>query len=367
MKVALIHDWLYTFAGAEGVLKEIATLFPNSSLFTTVDFLNAKKYFNVNQVYPSFIQMLPFSKEYRRNYLPLMPFAISKFNLSKYDIILSSSNAIAKGVKTRKNQLHICYCHTPMRYAWDLRSQYFNEADIKGLKKRAADFILDKIKGWDYDNSQSVDYFIANSKFIRDRVKNCYGRDAVVINPPVDVESFSLVQEKEDYYLAASRFVPYKKINLIVAAFTKMPDKKLVVIGDGPDFEKTKKLATKNIELLGFVGKEKLIKYMQKAKAFVFAAEEDFGILPVEAQACGTPVIAYGKGGALETVIDGRTGLYFNEQSIESLTGAVDRFEKGSGRFDPKIIRKNAERFSIERFCKEYKSFVEEKYMEFYS
>jgi len=354
-------------AGAEGVLKEIATLFPNSNLFTIVDFLYAKKYFNVNQVYPSFIQRLPFSNKYRRNYFPLMPYAISKFNLSKYDLILSSSNSVAKGIRTRKNQLHICYCHTPMRYAWDLRSQYFDETDFTGIKKKVANFILDKIQVWDYNNCESINYFISNSNYIQKRIKNCYNRDSIVIYPPVDIESFTFVKEKEDYYLAASRMVPYKKINLIVESFSRMPNKKLIVIGEGPDFEKISRLAGDNVRLMGFVKKQKMIEYMQKAKAFLFASEEDFGIMPVEAQACGTPVIAYGKGGSLETIVDGETGQFFKEQSVVSLVDAIDRFEKKRTNFDPRVIRQNAERFSIEKFRKEYTDFVNTKYAEFYN
>jgi len=358
IKIAIIHDWLNTFTGAEKVLEQIVHLFPNADLFTVVDFLGAKKILNINKVKTSFIQHIPFARKYYRQYLPLMPYAVGKFNLSDYDLILSSSHAVAKGVKTHERQLHICYIHTPIRYAWDLRTQYLLEANYKGLKKILANYILDKIRVWDYNNSSGVDYFISNSKYIRSRVKRCYGRDSHVIYPPVDIDSFKLTEKKEDYFLTASRFVPYKKVNLIVEAFTKIPNKRLLVIGDGPDAEKIKKIAGNNVIFKGFLEQNKLIEYMQNAKAFIFAAEEDFGIMPVEVQACGTPVIAYGKGGALETVINGQTGLLFSEQTIESLVDAIDRLELQYTQFDPQIIRQNAERFSIEIFRKKYFNFV---------
>lgn len=289
-----------------------------------------------------------------------MPLAIEQFDLSGYDLIISSSHAVAKGVLTNSNQLHISYCYTPMRYAWDLHHQYLKEANLdRGIKGLIAKVILHYIRIWDLTTANRVNHFVTLSNYIAKRIKKVYGRDSVVIYPPVDLEKFHIGNKRENFFLTASRIVPYKKIDLIVEAFSKIPDKKLIVIGDGPDFEKIKKKARKNVELLGYQKDEVLKEYLQKAQAFVFAAEEDFGILPVEAQACGTPVIAYGRGGALETVIENKTGIFFNEQTVESLIEAVNVFEKNQDKFDLNEIRKNAERFSKERFKREFKEFVE--------
>lgn len=365
MKTALVHDWLYTFAGAEMVLKHISKSFDQPDLFVMFDFLDAKKYFNVNKTHKSFIQSLPFLKKDHRKFLPLMPLALQRMNVSDYDLVISSSHAVAKGISTRKDQLHICYIHTPMRYAWDMRDQYLDAAGFRGFKRYILKYILNRLKKWDYDNTDSVDYFIANSKFIQKRVKDCYGRNSTVIYPPVDIDSLIICEKKENYYLTASRLVPYKKIDLIVKVFNNLKDKKLIVVGDGPDYERIKNIAGKNVELLGYLKRDKLIDYMRKAKAFVFAAKEDFGILPVEAQACGTPVIAYGEGGALETVLDEKTGLFFYDQTADSLTNAIENFENLQDEFDPKAIRTNAERFSDKIFMNEFNTFINQKYLKF--
>ena len=289
-----------------------------------------------------------------------MPTAVERFDLSPYELIISSSHAVAKGVLTNSNQLHICYSYTPMRYAWELRQQYLRESGLdRGLTGMLARMVLNYMRRWDYAASTRVDHFVAISQYIADRIKKAYNRDAAVIYPPVDIDTFTLCTEKEDFYLTASRMVPYKKIDLIVEAFSRMPDKRLVVIGDGPDFRKIKSKAGRNIELLGHQPTAVLKEHLQKAKAFVFAAEEDFGIVAVEAQACGTPVIAYGKGGVLETTIDRETGIFFPEQTVRSLSEAVRDFEKVSDNFDSLAIRKNAERFSEARFRKEFKEFVD--------
>lgn len=310
----------------------------------------------------SFVQNLPKAKEKYRNYLPLFPLAIEQFDLSEYDVILSSSYAVAKGVLTHSNQLHISYVHTPIRYAWDLYHQYLKESGLdKGVKGKLAKYFLHKIRMWDMSTINRVDHYIANSHYIARRIKKVYGKESTVIYPPVDVEKFELCENKEEFYMTASRMVPYKKIDMIVEAFSKT-DKKLVVIGTGPDMEKIKAKAGKNIELMGYQSDEIMIDMMQKAKAFIFAAEEDFGITPVEAQACGTPVICLGKGGTKETVIDMVSGVHFMEQSVKALLEAVDKFENNSDSFKPHKIRENALRFSKERFEKEIKEFVEEKY-----
>lgn len=366
--IALVHDWLTTIAGAEKVIETIYELYP-APIFTLVKNEENLKgtIFEKVEIKTSFIQKLPKAKAKYRNYLLFFPFAIEQFDLSEYDVIISSSHAVAKGVLTNSNQLHICYCHTPIRYAWDLYHRYLKEVNLtKGLKGFVAKLILHYIRIWDTTTSNRVDYFIANSKYIAKRIKKVYGREATVIYPPVEVDKFEVYTKKENFYLTASRIVPYKKIDLIVEAFSKMPDRKLVVIGDGPDFEKVKKKARKNIELLGYQPFEILKDYMKRAKAFIFAAEEDFGIIPVEAQACGTPIIAYGKGGTTETVIEGETGLFFKKQSVESLIESIKEFEKKEDRFNCSIIRKNAEKFGKKRFKKEFKDFVDSKIREFF-
>ena len=367
MKKALVHDWFSVYAGAERCIESFTNIWDDFDVYSLIDFLNDKdreiilkgKYANT-----SFIQKLPFAKKKYRNYLPLFPFAIEQFDLSEYDLILSSSHAVAKGVLTNSNQLHICYMHTPIRYAWDLYFQYLKESNLdKGLKGLLAKYFLHKIRLWDISTVNRVDYYIANSKYIAKRIKKVYGKDADVIYPPVDVDRFEFNDKKEDFYLTASRLVPYKKIDLIVKTFSEMPDKKLVVIGDGPDMKKIKSFATKNIEILGYQSFEVLQDYMRRAKAFVFAAEEDFGIIPVEAQACGTPVIAFNKGGVTETVIKDKTGVFFDYQNEVSLKEAIILFEQKE--WDYKFIREHSKKFSRDRFEKEIKNYVEEKYIRF--
>jgi len=364
MKIAIVHDWLVTYAGAERVLEQIINLFPDADLYSLIDFLPKEKRFFIKnkKVNTSFIQYLPFAKKKYRSYLPFFPYAIERFDLSEYELIISVSHCVAKGVKTNKSQKHICICCSPVRYAWDLREQYLKETKLdKGFKSILANFILDRIKNWDIKTIDRVTDYVAISKYIADRIKRNYNKNSTVIYPPVDVNKFELYEKKEDFYLTASRMVPYKKIDLIVETFSKIPEKKLVVIGDGPEFDKIKKLAGKNIELLGYQEDKILKDYMKRAKAFVFAAEEDFGIVPVEAQACGTPVIAYGKGGAVETVVENKTGLFFYRQDVDSLIECVEKFEKIYEKFDFKEIRKNSERFSVERFRKEFIEFVKDK------
>lgn len=361
MKVALVCDWLVVYAGAERVIEQILNLYPDADIFSLVDFLpeGQRDFIKNKKVCTSFIQKLPGAQKHYRSYLPLMPLAIEQFDLSKYDVVISSSSCVAKGVITGPNQVHICMCYTPVRYAWDLQHQYLQEAGMtKGFKSWLARIILHYIRMWDLRTVNNVDYFIAISNYIEKRIHKFYRRDSTVIYPPVDVEKFTYCEEKEEYYLTASRMVPYKKIKLIVEAFNKMPDKKLVVIGDGPEFEKTKSIANANIILMGYQPHEVLKEKMQHAKAFLFAAEEDFGIAPIEAQACGTPVIAYGKGGALETIKEDETGLFFEEQSIASIVSCVNKFENVSSIL-PAKCRKNAERFSVSRFRDELCEYID--------
>jgi glycosyltransferase involved in cell wall biosynthesis len=370
--MAIVHDWLVTYAGAERVLEQMLAVYPASDLFSVIDFLPAgeRGFIQNKTVQTSFIQRLPFARKKYRKYLPLMPLAIEQHDLSSYDVVISSSHAVAKGVITGPDQLHVCMCYSPIRYAWDLQHQYLKESGFeKGIKGLIVRWLLHKIRIWDCRTANGVDYFIAISAFISRRIRKAYGRDSVVIYPPVDVSGFSMRKEKEGFYLTASRMVPYKRIDLIVEAFTNMPHRKLVVIGDGPDFEKIRQKAGKNIELLGHQPFSVLKDYMQRARAFVFAAEEDFGIAPLEAQACGTPVIAYGKGGALETIrgfdLEKPTGVFFDSQDLSSLTEAVEFFEKEERGFFPEVCRENAERFSSERFRIEFMDFIDEKWTEF--
>lgn len=359
MKSAIVHDWLITLGGSEKVLKEMKSLFP-SEIYTLVKNPVISKFF-AEKIHTSFLQKLPKSSRYYKNLLFLYPLAIEHFDLSNYDLILSSSHCVAKGVLTHQNQLHICYCHTPMRYGWDLYHSYLKELGF--LKKPFAKVVLHYLRGWDLNSCNRVDFFIANSKYVSKRILKIYKRDSVVIYPPVDISFFEPIKEKEDFYVSASRLVPYKRVDLIVDAFNEMPHRKLILIGDGPEYLKIKNRAKNNIEVLGSISDLDLKKYLQKAKAFIFAAEEDFGILPVEAQACGTPVIAFKKGGALETVLENQTGLFFEKQDHKSIIEAVNRFENMN--FSYELIRKNSERFSIERFRREYLEFVMNKYEEF--
>ncbi|GAB3813223.1 glycosyltransferase family 4 protein [Pontibacter rugosus] len=365
IKSALVHDWFYTNGGAEKCIKSFININPEFDIFGLIDFLSTKdraEIINNKHVRTSFIQQLPTAKSNHRKFLPLFPLAIEQFDLSGYDLILSSSASVAKGVLTHANQVHISYCHSPMRYAWDLYHQYLIDANLtNGFKGAFAKYVLHRMRIWDVSAANRVDYFIANSDFIAKRIFKIYRREAHVIYPPVDTEGFDLHEHKDNFYLTASRLVPYKKIDLIVKAFTQMPDKKLIVIGDGPEMIKLKSLASKNIEFLGFQSFSVLKNYMQMAKAFVFAAEEDFGIVPVEAQACGTPVIAFGRGGSLETVIPGKTGVFFYEQTPASIKNAIEVFDSSAEKFVPSVIRKHAIKFSVQRFEDEMKLFIKQK------
>lgn len=379
MRVAIVHDWLVVYAGAERVLEQMLACYPDADLFSLVDFLPADQrgFISNKRVSTSFIQRLPRAQKKYRAYLPLMPLAIEQLDLSSYDLIISSSHAVAKGVLTGPDQLHICLCYSPIRYAWDLQHQYLQEAGLEqGVKGWVAKLILHYVRLWDVRTANGVDGFIAISHYIARRIRKVYRRESSVIYPPVDVADFSLCRDKEDFYVTASRMVPYKKVDLIVEAFSTMPDKRLVVIGDGPDFVKVRAKAGPNVQLLGFAGVEVLRDHLQRARAFVFAAEEDFGIAPLEAQACGTPVIAYGKGGALETIVPlynrkrtdtsaAPTGVFFPEQSIAAIVAAVERFEAESAVITPDACRENALRFAPERFRAEFTAFVEERWANF--
>jgi len=365
MRVAIVAEWLSTYAGSERVLEQMIACFPESDVFAVVDFVPESERGFLQGKVPtvSFIQHLPLARKYFRHYLPWMPLAVEQFDLSAYDVILSNSHAVAKGVITGPDQLHVSYVNSPMRYAWDLQAQYLRESGLEyGVKGWLVRWLLHRMRSWDRQTANGVDLFLANSRFIARRIWRVYRREAEVLYPPVDVSGFNLHEAKEDFYLTASRMVPYKRMDLIVEAFADMSDKRLVVIGDGPEMKKVMAKASPNVTLMGYQSFEVLRDHLQRAKAFVFAAEEDFGILPVEAQACGTPVIAFGKGGALETIrgqADYRpTGVFFAEQTPSSIQAAVSIFEGMQDRITPEQCRENAMRFSTQRFQREYFDFV---------
>jgi len=364
MKVAIVHDWLVVYGGAERVLEQIIDCFPDADLFSLVDFLEERDCLRGKPVHTSFIQKLPFAKKHYRNYLPLMPIAIEQLDLSSYDLVISSSYAVAKGVLTGPNQLHVSYVHSPIRYAWDLQHQYLKESGLnRGLKSLCARALLHYIRNWDSRSANGVDHLIANSGFVGRRINKVYRRDSTVLHPPVAIDRFQLCTQKEDFYVTASRMVPYKRIDLIVRAFAQTPERQLVVIGDGPEMKKIAAQGAPNVHIIGYQSFDVLHDHLQRAKGFVFAAEEDFGISIVEAQACGTPVIAYGRGGALESVralgIPKPTGLFFEEQTVESVHDALDRFEGSIEQFTPMNCRTNAERFSAQHFRESFKSLLD--------
>lgn len=360
--VALVHDWLPVYAGAERVLEQMIQVLPESELYSLIDFVpeDQRAFLQGKPVNTSFIQRLPFAETHYRYYLPLAPLAIEQFDLGDHDIVVSSNYAVAKGALTRCDQLHISYVHSPIRYAWDLQFQYLRQRDIQwGIRSVLARMIFHYMRMYDAASADRVDVFVANSKHVARRIWKTYRRKACVIYPPVDTEAFTLCEKKEDFFLALSRLVEYKRIDLIVEAFSEMPDKELIVIGDGPEYSRLKKRAGPNVTMLGYQPDEAVQHYMQRAQALVFAAEEDFGIVPVEAQACGTPVIAYGRGGALETVLPGETGMFFTEQSADALEAAVNHFAEHREQFEPERIRQHAEQFSKERFRQELSNLIE--------
>lgn len=373
MKVVIVHDWLVVYGGAERVLEHIIDSYPQADIFSLIDGVpeDQRHFLRGKTPKTSYMQKIPGVHKHYRKMMALMPIAIEQLDLSAYDLIISSSYAVAKGVISGPNQVHVCYCHSPMRYAWDHYHFYLKETGLdKGFLSWIARWQLHKIRNWDARNSLSVDRFLANSRFVRERIWKFYRRESELVYPPIDTSLFTLHAAKEDFYVAAGRFVPFKRIEIVAAAFAKMPDKKLVLIGDGPDMEKIKAQAggASNITFLGFQPPSVMRDYLSRAKAFIFPSEEDFGIVPVEAQACGTPVLAFGKGGALETVVSeeaaqaqgiAATGMFFNEQTAESLMQCVQAFEKITHHFDASKIAAHAQSFSPERFKRQLQEHVD--------
>jgi glycosyltransferase involved in cell wall biosynthesis len=370
--MAVAYDWLQAWRGGETVLAAVLRLYPAADLFAVVDFLPdaLRPRIGGKRARTSFVQHVPGARRYFRFLLPLFPRAVESLDVSRYDIVISISHAVAKGVRTRGDQLHICYCNTPMRYAWDLRDQYLPGDGLgRGWKGRLAHRMLDRLREWDRRTSDRVTHFIANSRFVRERIARCYDRDADVIYPPVDTAFYtpSHGTPRGDYYLAASHWVPYKRLDAIVQAFAQLPDRKLVVAGTGPQTAAAMAAAPANVQFEGEVTRERMRDLMRGARAFVFAAEEDFGIVPVEAQACGTPVIAFGRGGARETVraeTEARpTGVFFAEQTPAAIADAVRRFD--ATRVDPADCRAQAERFDAAQFDRAITSYVSERWRAF--
>jgi glycosyltransferase involved in cell wall biosynthesis len=369
MRVAIIHEWLDTYAGSERVFEQLIALFPQADLFALVDFVppDARGFLGGRKVTTSFIQRLPLARRRYRNYLGLMPIAVEQFPMAGYDLVISSSHAVAKGVITGPNQVHVSYVHSPMRYAWDLQAQYLeNSRSGRGLAGLYARWLLHRLRMWDLRTANNVDVFVANSRYIALRIRKVYRREAIVVHPPVDTERFTPGDGLRQSYLAVGRFVPYKRVDLIVAAFRQMPDLRLTVVGDGAERERILRLAAgaPNVTLLPPQPHDELVRLLRGARAFVFAAEEDFGIGLVEAQACGTPVIAFGRGGVRD-IIDSRrgaapTGLLFEEQTVPSIIAAVRQFELTGATMTPALCRANALRFSTARFHTHMRAVVDD-------
>jgi glycosyltransferase involved in cell wall biosynthesis len=366
MKIALVHEWLDSYAGSERVLEQLLLEWPEADVFAVCDFMPEaeRSFLQGKQVTTSFIQNMPFARKHFRKFLGLMPLAIEQLDLSGYDVVISSSHAVAKGVLTGPGQIHISYVHSPMRYAWDLQHQYLREAGLtRGMKGAYTRWLLHRMRLWDRASALNPDIVLANSSYIAERIQKTWRRDAQVLHPPVDIESFTPAPDKGDYYLIASRIVPYKRVDLIAAAFRAMPNRKLIIVGDGPNEAQARAAGdAANITFKGRLARAELIALTQGARAAVFAAEEDFGIATVEAQACGTPVIAYGRGGARDIVVappDPRpTGLFFQEQTTTSLIAAVERFEAMAPAIAPEDCRANAERFSNAHFRRRFRQVV---------
>lgn len=361
MKVAIVHDWLTIYGGAESIIRILHDMFPDAPIYTTVyDRERMPEDFKAMDIRPSFMQKMPFAKKKYTSYLMLMPQAFEQFNMEEYDLVISSNTSCSKGVITGANTLHICYCNTPMRYGWDFYHEYrsgkgaFARFLISGMMK--------KIRMWDRLSADRVDTFIANSYNVSRRIKKHYHRDSTVIYPPVRTQLFQKSSKNDGFYLCVSRLVPYKRVDLVVEAFTKL-GLPLVVIGDGSQYKDIEAKAGPSVKMLGRVDDEVVLDHMERCKAFLFPGEEDFGITPIEAEACGKPVIAYGRGGALETIVEDKTGVFFYEQTVGAVIKAVRRFE--AMRFDGDEIRAQAEKFSEERFRRELKEFIEQQYEQF--
>lgn len=369
LRVAIVHDWFVTYAGSERVVEQLIALFPQADVFSLIDFLprDERRFLAGKRISTSFLQKLPLVRRHYAAYLPLMPLAIEQLDLSRYEMVISSSHCVAKGVLTGPDQLHLSYVHTPMRYAWDQQHEYLAQSGLtRGPKSWVARWMLHKLRAWDVRSAQGVDAMVANSGFIARRIEKAYRRQAQVIYPPVDTDAYSASEQREDFYVTASRLVPYKRVDVVVDAFAAMPTRRLVVIGQGSEQQKLAARAPKNVTFVGYQDFDSLRSHLQRARGFVYAAQEDFGIVLAEAQAAGCPVIAYGRGGAAEIVRGANhaqpTGMLFGEQTPESVARAIDAFERQSPAISPAIsaatCRAAAMRFGIERFRREFLEFA---------
>ena len=365
-KIAIVHDWLTGMRGGEKCLEVFCELFPGATVFTLVHNKGSVSSVIENMdVRTSFLQKMPGVENKYRTFLPLFPSAIESFDLSSYDLVLTSSHCVAKGAKSASDALNICYCYTPVRYAWKFFDEYFGKE--KPLKKWMISQVIKRLRAWDMKTNERIDYFIAISDNIRNRIRGYYSREADVIYPPVDVDLHGneSIPGKEDYYLVVSALEPYKKVDIAIEAFNSS-GKPLIVIGKGTEEEKLKSISKENIKFYGWIDDSDLIKFYSGSKALIFPGEEDFGIVPVEAQAYGKPVIAYGAGGALETIIplerENPTGVFFDEQNADSLNKAIENFEERRDSFSSESIKNNAHRFNRNRFKEEMKNYIEKKW-----
>ena len=365
-RAAVVHDWLPVYAGAERVLEEILRVVDPAEVYTLIEDLPADQrgFLGGRPVRTSFIQRMPFGRTRYKLYLPLAPLAIESFDLTAYDVVVSSSYVVAKGALTTADQLHVSYVHSPVRYAWDLHFEYLRAGGYdRGARGVAARALLHYLRSYDVASASRPDLLVANSEYVARRVWKTYRRPSTVVHPPVDVSGFGVDRDHDGYYVTCSRLVPYKRVDLLVDAFRGMPDRELLVIGDGPEFGRLERSAPSNVRLLGRQPQEALEHYLRRARAFVFAAREDFGIAPVEAQACGTPVVAFGRGGALETVVDGETGVFFETQTPEAVRNAVERLDRLD--IEPERVRAHAEQFSAARFRDEFGTVLERAWAAF--
>lgn len=365
MKIALIHDHLAQDGGAEQVLRAFARMYPDAPIYTLLyEPGNVEKHFSGRHIETSIIQRLPGGVKHYQWYMPFMPMAVEFFDLSDFDVVLSDASAFAKGVVTGTDTLHICYCHTPTRYLWDYTHTYIKELRYNKYLKKLVSLFLNYIRVWDRQAADRVDVFIANSKTVQKRIAKYYRRPSTVVYPPVDIKNFSVADAAGSYFLIGGRLAPYKRVDIVVEAFRQngLP---LKVFGSGVDLERLRKLAggAVNIEFLGRVDDKKKAELYYGCKAFINPQDEDFGITVVEAMASGRPVIAFRQGGATETVIDGQTGIFFEEQTAESLNEAVERFASLS--FDPALSRQQAERFADETFERSIREIIEREYARF--
>jgi len=354
--VAFVCDWLTGMRGGERCLEVLCELYPDADIFTLVHEPGAvTRTIESHRIRTSYIQKLPGSPRHFRKYLALFPHAIETFDLSGYDCVISLSHCVAKSVKTPAPPPHICYCHTPMRYAWYMREEYLR--NLGPLQKYAAGFLLDRLKRWDRQTAERVTHFIANSRNVQQRIRQAYGRDSTVIYPPVDCDRFDVCGSDDGYYLIVSALVPYKRVDLAVRAFSNT-DRQLVVVGNGPETDRLKGMVRRNITFVTEANDEEVAKYLGNCRAFIFPGEEDFGIVPLEAQASGKAVIAYAKGGSLETVVPGVTGVFFYDQTESALLDAIERFESNRDTFDPQKCRENAMRFDRSVYKKRMRDYI---------